>query len=96
MSKAKQKRSRANPMTPILRDLRVAVSRIEKVRDGLSKLELESLADEAMLVHSKIDSMANNIGEAWGSIAYKRAQKEIMDAYRIPVDQPLPTTNVEV
>ena len=95
MNKTKQKRNRKNPMTPILRDLRVAVGRIEKARDGLNKMNLEKLADEAMLVHSKIDSMVNNIGEAWGNIALQRAKQEIMDAYRHPIEQPLPTITME-
>lgn len=92
---SKVKGSRANPMTPILRDLRVAVGRIEKVRDGLKKLELHQSSESAGEMVSDIDSLAMTIGEAWGDAAARRARQEVISAYNHPVQQPLPTTITE-
>ncbi len=95
MSETKQKRSRKNPMTPILRDLRVAVSRIEKVRDGLRDFELHQASATSQMIANQIDSVAQSIATAWGRKAYEKTEKEILEAYRHPVDQPLPTINME-
>ncbi len=95
MSEQKKRRTRANPMTPILRDLRVAVGRIEKVRDALKKVELQKASDTASNVVLSIDDLAYTIGEAWGNAAAVRARNEVRAAYIHPVDQPLPTISVE-
>ena len=95
MSETKQKRSRKNPMTPILRDLRVAVTRIEKVRDGLKKLDLLGAHEIASELVDEVDGLVENIGHAWGDAASKRARQDVLNAYSHPTDQPLPSVNME-
>lgn len=96
MIDTKKKRNRKNPMTQILRDLRVAVGRIEKVRDGLRDFELHQASATSQMIANNIDSVAQSIATAWGRQAYEKTEKEILDAYRHPIEKPLPTINVEV
>ena len=80
--KAKRKRkSRANPMTPILRDLKVAAQRLEKVRNGLLGMHLPDALEKVAEMTEEAHGFHLTLADAWGNQAAIRARKEVIDAY---------------
>lgn len=92
----RQRKSRANPMTAILRDLKVASQRLEKVRNGLLGRDMPAALERADTLVENASSFHLLIADAWGSQAAVRARKEVIDAYAKVGEHPnLPMTTTE-
>lgn len=90
----RKRRSRANPLTVVLRDLKVAADRLEKVRNGLVDLNMPIALEEASEMYEKVSTTHILIAEAWATSASKKARNEIISAYSM--EQPtLPAVRLE-
>jgi hypothetical protein len=90
----KKRKSRANPMTPIMRDLGVAATRLKHAQSALSKLELP-VAATLVNIQETLNTTRQGLAESWANRAAEDARRKVMEAY-MPKQQPLtPETTVE-
>lgn len=90
----KKRKSRSNPMTPIMRDLGVAATRLKRAQYALSKLELP-VAGTLVNLQETLDTTRQSLAESWANRAAEDARRKVMEAY-MPKQQMLaPVTTVE-